>query len=409
MRKVVDAKRASIWLLAVLAVACVLRVGIILQIEEPQKVPVSISESDAPTYYVLADNLLNGVGYRYGKGLPPTAKRTPGYPLMLAAIFKIFGRNFNAVRGVQCGIDVLTTLLVFTLGVQLFQDKTAAILAALGYAVYPPALLSTKYIMTENLYTFLLVLFVVTCIFAVRSRGLVTYAIAGILFGLATLTRPGVFVLPAVMLIAAVIIRPSTWKGFLIMLLALSVTMLPWTVRNKRDLGRPIPTSTLMGANLYKGNHLPSRGACFWSTDSLLSADLRVELRNASEAERDGRLQAEALRMMLDNKGPILLLTLKKIPRLWLNLGYENAPSKKSLAVASLHLGLLGFAVYGYRQVPPGARHLRFIPLTVILVSTVVYLGVAAMVRFIFPLIPVLLPFSAAGFVCMIRRWRGDR
>jgi 4-amino-4-deoxy-L-arabinose transferase-like glycosyltransferase len=404
-----DAKRVRTWLLAVLAVACILRVVLILQIEEPQNVPANISESDAPTYFVLADNLLSGIGYRYGGDLPPTAKRTPGYPLMLAAVFKIFGRNFNAVRGVQCGLDVLTTLLVFVLGVQLFQDKLAAILAALGYAVYPPALLSTTYIMTENLYTFLLVLFVVTCILAFRSKNLVTYAVAGIIFGLATLTRPGVFILPAVMLVVAVIVRPSTWKGFVVMLAALSITILPWTIRNKRDLGRFIPTSTLMGANLYKGNHLPSRGACFWSTDSLLSADLRVELRDASEAERDGRLRAEALRMMLDNKGSILLLTLKKIPRLWLNLGYENAPSKRSLAVASLHFGLLAMAVYGYRRVPPGARHLRFIPLTVILVSTAMYLGVAAVVRFIFPLIPLLLPFSAAGFVLMLGHGRGDR
>jgi len=391
-------------LLAVLAISLIVRLGAVARIGDPQDVPRSLAESDAPTYYELADNLLDGTGYRYSAAEPPTARRTPGYPLFLASVFKVFGRDFNAVRVGQCILDAVSTFLVFAICMILFGNYVAGILAALAYALYPPAVLGVTYILSETLYAFLILLFVFTCLQAMRSRRYALFAVSGIFFGLATLTRPGALPLPLVLLVIALIWKRDRYKGFLILAFAFSLTMLPWGLRNKRDMGKFIPTSTLVGGNLYKGNHLPTQGAYFMSTDSLLMDDIRSEIAGATEVERDSILQAEAIKMIKSQKAGTALLAIKKIPRLWFNLGYGRKPSGKSLAIAGLHAVFLLLGIYGLARTPAAARYLNMVPVTMIVLSTILYLAVAAEVRFVFPLIPLLLPYTAYGLVSAIKR-----
>ena len=414
-------------LFLILVIAAALRLAVTISISHPQQVPRSPAEGDAPTYYLLADHMIDGTGYRYAADQPPTAKRTPSYPLFLAAIFRMSGRSFTAVRVAQCALDVVTTYLVFALTVLLMGSRPVGLLAALGYAVYFPAVLSSTYIMTETLYTFLLVLSIIATCYAFKVRSYLLCAISGIGLGLSTLTRPGAFLLPfaflaiglAKRLFAAVTYERGVGRvlgarherrrgigalfGLLVLCIAFAATMSPWVVRNERALGKFIPTSTLVGANLYKGNDLPTRGAYFWSTDSLLTPDLRAQLAGVGEAERDRILSQEARRRIWAHKGEVFMLTLQKIPRLWLNLGYGRAPSKKSLALAATHLALVLFALYGALALPPEAQMLGVFPVTTIIFSSLMYLAVASEVRFVFPLIPLLLPYSAWGVASLGR------
>jgi len=420
-------------LLVVLVLAVAIRLAAVLAIDNPQQVPRTPAESDASTYYILADHLLDGTGYRYAADLAPTAKRTPGYPLFIASAFKVFGRNFNAVRLIQCVLDVATAYLVFALAVLILGSAGVGLLAALGYALYLPAVQSATYIMTETTYTFSLVLAVVIAVLAARMRSYLLYAVSGIAFGISVLIRPGVVLLPFVLLVVGVLASLGRHSGldrgigrvlgeprrrgfervplleFVILCLAFAITILPWAARNQRALGRFIPTSTLVGANLYKGNHIATQGAYFWSTDSLLTADLRARMSGAPEAEQDRILQAAATRMILADKKATALLIMKKIPRLWLNLGYGRSPSKKSLALAAAHMLLLVLGAFALFGLPADARVLGVIPLTTVLFSTIMYLAVAAEVRFAFPLIPLVLPYSALGLVNLGARLRSAR
>ena len=397
----------KIVLLSVLALSLIVRLGAIARIANPQDVPRNIAESDSPTYYVLADNLLDGNGYRYSPDAPPTARRTPGYPFFLALIFRMSGRDFNAVRIVQAVLEVITTYMIFATCMILFGSYLAAVLSSLAYAVYIPAVISTTYIMTEALYTFLLLAFTVSCLLAMRSRRYVLFAASGIFFGVATLTRPAALPLPLILLIIALVHKRELWKGFLILGVAFSLTIFPWGFRNKRDLGKFIPTSTLIGMNLYKGNHIPTQGAYFMSTDTLLTHELRLQVADATEVQRDSILQVEAIKMIRAQKLETVLLAFKKIPRLWFNLGYGRKPSNRSLAIAGFHALLLIFGLYGLFRAPPASRYLNIVPVTTIVLTTILYMAVAAEVRFVFPLIPLVLPYSAHGFVSAIERKSG--
>jgi 4-amino-4-deoxy-L-arabinose transferase-like glycosyltransferase len=394
----------NVLLLAVLAISLIVRLGAVARIEDPENVPRSLGESDAPTYFVLADNLLAGTGYRYSADEPPTAMRTPGYPLLIASVFKISGRSFQAVRVTQCILDAISTYLVFTICLIIFGNFAAAIIAALTYAVYPPAIQLTTYILSETLFTFFLLAFAVTCIQGMKSRQYALFAVSGIFFGLASLTRPSALPLPFVLLVIALIWKRDMWKGFLLLAFAFSLTILPWGLRNQRDMGKFIPAGTLVGGNLYKGNHLPTQGAYFMSTDSLLTDEIRAEIAGASEVRRDSILQAEAIKMMKADKAGTIALAFKKLPRLWLNLGYGRTPSKKSLAVAALHAVFLALGIYGLIRAPAAARYLSIVPVTTIVLSTILYMGVGAIVRFALPLIPLLLPYSAYGFIAVLKK-----
>jgi 4-amino-4-deoxy-L-arabinose transferase-like glycosyltransferase len=398
--------RIKIYLIIILAVAFAVRLAATLSIGRPQEVPRTADESDAPTYYVIADNILSGNGYTYGKDLPPTAKRTPGYPLFIASVFKIFGRDFNGIRHAQAAMDVLTAYLVFILAALVFERKTVGLLASLAYALYPPSILSSTYILTETLYTFFLALFAVAAILALKTRRYPFYLVSGIVLGLSSLTRPGILLLPLVLLIIALIARRRAWKGFVIVALAFAVTLLPWTLRNKRDLGKAIPTSTFVGGNLYMGNHLSTGGAYPMSSDSLFADDLRLKLSGTTEVRRDSILRAEAIRIILANKKEVALLTVKKIPRLWLNLGYGRSPSKKSLGVAATHCLFIALGIYGFLAIPSYIKYLAFVQITTIVFSSIMYLTITSVVRFVFPLIPLLLPFSAMGFLSLVDKLR---
>jgi 4-amino-4-deoxy-L-arabinose transferase-like glycosyltransferase len=394
----------KVLILTILGISLVVRLGAVARIENPQNVPRSINESDAPTYYRLAHSLLDGTGYRYSADSPPTARRTPGYPIFLATIFKIFGRNFHAVRVAQSILDTISTYLVYIIGMLLFRNRPAGVLASLAYAVYLPAVIVTTYIMTENLYTFLLLAFVATCLLAMKARRYVLFSASGIFLGLAILTRPVLLPLPFVLLVIAVIWRRSLWKSFLVLTVAFSLTMMPWAFRNKRDMGKYIPAGTLTGTNLYKGNYLPTQGAYFLSTDSLLTDEIRTEIAQVTEVQRDSMLQAEAIKMIKSNKADTAVLALKKFPRLWLNIGYGRKPSNRSVAVAACHTLLLLFGLYGLVRSPASTRYLSIIPVTTIVLSTILYLAIAAVVRFVLPLIPLVLAYSSYGFVSMIKR-----
>jgi hypothetical protein len=77
------------------------------------------------------------------------------------------------------------------------------------------------------------------------------------------------------------------------------------------------------------------------------------------------------------------------------------------LAVA--HLALLGLGVLGLLGLPADARVLSSIPLTTVAFSTIMYLTVAAEVRFVFPLIPLVLPYSALGLAQLAQLLRSAK
>jgi len=212
----------------------------------------------------MGKGLAKGEGLHYGKA---RIFRTPGYPLLLAGLFKVCGDGRDAAHEphVLCG-RVLSAILgtiavggVGILGYLLFGSRTAVVAGVMA-ALYPEAIALSTFVLSEAPFCPLMALHLVAWTLAWQAKDLklqITWSlVGGIAAGLATLMRPSwLLFLPFAVPIGLVFYRerPKQLIIAVVMLGGLCVTMLPWWVRNYQIAGRFVPTTLQVGASLYDG------------------------------------------------------------------------------------------------------------------------------------------------------------
>jgi 4-amino-4-deoxy-L-arabinose transferase-like glycosyltransferase len=222
--------------------------------------------SDASEYDSYAWNLAQGHGY---SGISPdvktpdgqllehtTAYRSPGTSVLWAGLYWSCGHRYGVVRFFQCVLDTLTILLIYGIGRKCFGD-TVALLAATIYAVWPTALLYTSQLGSETLFTFLFCCFILISLEFAEGANWPRAIAAGVLLGLAMLTRGNA------VLMVALMVPWSVWqlwrtprllvRGLAISFVAL-VMLVPWTIRNYWIFHEFIPFQT-GGGDLLLGSY----------------------------------------------------------------------------------------------------------------------------------------------------------
>lgn len=166
----------------------------------------------------------------------PETIRTPVYPLFVAAVYRIAGESHAAVAAAQAVIFALLTLVVFAITSRLATERVALFAAAFT-ALFPPIPYYGALVLTEVLCTFLVTLGIWTSLRAIQDGRLRNYILTGVLFGLATLTRPTFTLFPVALVacIALAAIWRREWRTVLPwgwMLLAFVVVLSPWLAYN---------------------------------------------------------------------------------------------------------------------------------------------------------------------------------
>lgn len=209
--------------------------------------------SDAAEYDSYAWNLANGHGY---SGISPDVKnadgrllvhtsayRAPGTSFFWAALYRLSGHRYDALRIAQCLLGALTIPLTYAIGRRCF-DGNVALLSAAIYTFWPTSLIYSTELGSEPLYAFLLCWSILAALkFAEKPTWLNAEA-AGLLLGLAMLTRPNA------VLMVGLLVPWTLWefrrtpkvlvRGLAISALAIA-TLIPWTVRNFRAFHSFIP------------------------------------------------------------------------------------------------------------------------------------------------------------------------
>ena len=209
---------------------------------------------DGKVYSQIAINLLEQHVFSHETQAPyvPSIIRLPGYPLFLAAIYKVFGHGNNtAVRVVQAVVDTLTCLLIALVAFEWAVDeerKHRAALIAFGLAaVCPFTAIYVATVLTEVATNFLAVGMVLTATFAFRAaddtdskRALAWWAVTGLIAATAVLFRPDSGLFAAAIgctLVLSLFVNRSLKKFLLAAVLfsfAFAVVLVPWTIRNYR-------------------------------------------------------------------------------------------------------------------------------------------------------------------------------
>lgn len=126
---------------------------------------------DSSTYLTLATELANNARFSTSDGTPH-AYRLPGYPLFLAAVFKIFGKADKAVLWVQVFLSSFIPLLIYFLANILFPWwRSVAWSAAIIMTVHLGYVLYSGFIMTETLFVLFFLLFLIFFCRAVLRDG----------------------------------------------------------------------------------------------------------------------------------------------------------------------------------------------------------------------------------------------
>ena len=187
----VGAFRGAVWLhvLVILAAGATVRWPL-LALE-----PFFTADSQCCYYRYAVYQLLAGQAFDSGLHYPP------GYAVFLAGVLRLADLDTAVVPFVQHGLGLASSLLVYFLGRRLFGSLVglaAALLTVLDseLAMYEHA------VMTEALFTFLLVYAIGLLVFDMARYPWQTAAGFGFLMGLATLVRPVSLPLPLVLVLA---------------------------------------------------------------------------------------------------------------------------------------------------------------------------------------------------------------
>ncbi len=208
-------------------------------------------------YDALAWNIVNGNGYSFNL-LPPydlTAFRLPGYPLIAAVIYKIFGHNYLPVHIFQVFLNGFICVMIFYIVKEIYTKKVAYfssfIVALCGISnVY----VST--VVTEVVAVFLFALHTLLFVLGYRHNSAKYYMLSGAVLGYAMLVRPS-FALMSIFFVLGLIIIVKSQRIYLNIFLyfvSIGIIFSPWIIRNYRLVNEPVILGTQGGSQLLYGS-----------------------------------------------------------------------------------------------------------------------------------------------------------
>jgi hypothetical protein len=293
------------FLLTVCALNVVLRIPLLLIAVTPM--------SDFGWYYGRAMEIASGGGYaEHGV---PTAFWPVGWPAFLAGLLWLFGAHVGVGQIANLVLSVLVIGLIAAIGKRLFPYNQAWRLAVLLIAIYPNQICYVPLLSVEIFFEFLLLL----GFLLLMSRSVIKLICAGLVFGVATLTKTQALFIPAVFAVPILASRPG-WPAFRRWLTTVALTgaatlvvVLPWTTRNYAEFETMIPVSTNGGFTLLTGNNPSASGG--YTPDDPLVADLSHDPRNQVEMDRIATQRAR--RWIASHPAAFTRLVPAKIWALW--------------------------------------------------------------------------------------------
>ena len=329
--------KSLLWIALFFVIAFALRTGVGFGVKSEEE----FWEKGYTHFDTIAVNLSSGDGFYWERGFGRSyADRPPLYPIFLATIYKVIAHNWIAVVLAQAFLGSVTAAIAYILGASLFSQRVA-VLAGLLTAAYPYYVFHDTSLQETVLATTLGAGGVLAAVTASRRRSLGWTGAAGLLPGLAILSRTTI-------LLGALIIGP--WLAFYgtrsiplvaqrlsVFVLGLALVVAPWVIRNQVELGTPVLTSDT-GYQLWVGNneHTFSRypsGSIDESTNQAWAALGNEEIEqitafNDDEIKRDGLFRDKAFSFMKENPGTMLHRMATKLVA---GFSWKLNPDQKSL------------------------------------------------------------------------------
>jgi 4-amino-4-deoxy-L-arabinose transferase-like glycosyltransferase len=373
---------------------------------------------DEQQYSQIAQSIVAGHGFAWGPG-QPTSIRPPLYPALLAVVWGLSPGNLQAVRVLQILIGLATAALVYLLGSRLYGPTVAAWAAGACW-LYPSFIFFNFLILTETLFTFLLVAFVLLAVLLVQTPRAWLAVGCGVALGLAALTRSILWPLPLMLcpLLTVLIRLPLVQRIALssLVLVGYAVVVAPWAIRNTRLQQVVTIVDTMGGINLRMGNYEYTPDDRMWDAVALrgekswvygISSDFPGQ--SITEGQKEKWAQRKAFAYMRANPGVTLRRALIKFADFWglerefiagVQNGFYSPPAwfqvTGSLAIVLGYVAIVIAGAAGIWLAAPADWRLHILLLLPIVVTMGAHTIVFGHSRYHLPLIPFFTIYGAA-------------
>jgi 4-amino-4-deoxy-L-arabinose transferase-like glycosyltransferase len=212
-------------------------------------------------YDLIANNLVQGNGYRFEANTSETMMREPGYPLFLAFAFKIGGYHVGTVRWANWLLTIGIAFLMMRLTQVVTNDRTVSLIATLLFLFYPSTLISEARGGVEIFFTLVVLVFMLSLHHAVAKGNRWRYLVAGLALGVAVQVRSTPVVFPFFLLLYLLVFANGTTerlKAFMnvaVLVLGMTIVMVPWVVRNFMLVHQLVPTASVQGLAIQEGQY----------------------------------------------------------------------------------------------------------------------------------------------------------
>lgn len=177
----------------------------------------------------------------------------PGYPILMAAILKLF-EGLDSLRFMQIVGDSLAAVLVYVIALALLPGGAAAVAGAL-VALSPHLAHYSLWLTPESLSVIPVLLAMLLIVRAAERPSAIRMVTAGVMIGLSCWLRANGLLLAPFLAAACLLLldRKVRWRHSALLAAAALVVISPITIRNWVVYGRFIPLSLGSGITLIEG------------------------------------------------------------------------------------------------------------------------------------------------------------
>jgi len=366
------------------------------------------------TGYGFSDPFANAVIPHTG----PTAWLPPLYPLLVAAVFRLFGiytaSSAWVLLAINCVFSALTAMAIWEIGARCFSPRVA-LWSGWLWALHPAAMqYAVRWIWETSITT---CLFTFTLVLALRLRNIgavqpttsnqqpaTSWALLGLLWGLIALLNSTLLLfLPALgvwLLIPALrnpALRATALRNATLALLIVLACIAPWTLRNRHAFHTFIPLRGNLGVELYMGDGPGSTGLLMEYDHPFQSPQQLRLYASLGEVRYSAMRGALARAYIHSDPAHFAAIVARRIYFFWISVPSDvpwPAETARVLNFAFISLsGLMGLALALHRRVPAAGLFAW-----AFLLLPVTYYLITVHARFRHPLEPLLCIFGVYLF-----------
>jgi hypothetical protein len=364
--------------------------------------------SDEKEYIRIATGLGEGSGFVDSNG--DRAVRAPLFPGALSLLARLpswiwVGHLLGALVG------TLVVYLGYLVAREMTHDERGALVAAAILAVHPGLAIYAGLLQTETLYTVLLLGSMLAAARLPEDPGIMRGALAGVLGGLAGLTRAVAVGFFPLMLVAIWWAGRGGRKRLIPTLCTAAVcwcaVLAPWTIRNALLFDALVPVSSGGGSSLLLGNNPFASGGLRVGAgfEQWYGEQVRRDGggTGADEVERsavDGRI---AKQFMSEEPARALGLAVKKSQIFWVYPAvHTDTDVRVQLPAVAMDLAVWLAVALGLVVLRP-PRGVATLVAGAILYFWLVQAVLHAEARFRLPVVPLLAAYAGAGVAALAR------